>query len=157
MNRALAVAQAVKASIGTGTAAGERVYLARLRPMTDDRRPLADPNTPRTWINVSPGSVSTPGDEGQTLMQHIEWEATINVDLFVRAKESDWLAAAMDLWAEVHALLMADHTQGLSYVVDTNPLGMDEPDTDASGDLVAVAVRLPWRIQFRSSVQSLES
>lgn len=157
MNRALSIAQAVKTNIGTGTAAGDRVYLARLRPMTEDRRPLPDPTTAKTWINVVPGAVTTPADEGVTVLQHIEWEATIYVDLYVRAREADWLSAAMGLWAEVHALLMADYTQGLAYVVDTDPLGMDDPEADASSDLVAVSVRLPWRIQFRTSVTDLES
>jgi len=157
MNRALAVAQAVKDNIGSGTAAGTRVYLARLRPLTEDRRPLPDPTAAKTWINVVPGPVATPGDEGQTLIQHIEWESTLYVDLYVRSREADWLAAAMGLWAEVHALLMADYTQGLAYVVDTDPLGMDDPEADASSDLVAVAVRTTWRVQFRTSVGDLES
>ena len=157
-NRILSVAEALRSAlIGAGTSAGNRVYLARIRPLTEDRRPLPNPTAPRTYITVQPLDTGIAGGDGPSLVQHIDWLATFGVDLHVRAKEAAWYPALMSLWAETHAALMADQTQGLAYVVTTDPMEAGEPDPDPDGDMIHAEMRTVWRLHIRTSVESLES
>ena len=156
MNRIHELVAALATTIGTGTAAGERVYAAKVRPIAQDRRPTPDP-APKSWINVALGSVSTPEDAGQQTVSRLDWDVDVYVDIYVTAREEEWFAAAMALWADVHAQIYADETLGLSFVERTDALGIEEPDTEGSGDQVRAAVRSIWRVRARTSVASLES
>ncbi|MGR8917980.1 MAG: hypothetical protein ACU85V_00055 [Gammaproteobacteria bacterium] len=154
-NRAYSVAAAYVSTIGVGTAAGADVQLGRARPWTRDRRGLPDPTSPKLYVGVNLGPVETLDDDGQTNVSHLDLDAAVYVDLFVEAREADWMQAIYDLAAEVHALIMADYTLGLSYVVDTDPLGFEEPELDDDGDQVRALLRMNWRTHFRTSVADL--
>lgn len=53
---------------------------------------------------------------------------------------------------EVHVALMADRTQGLSYVRDTLPLGDGEPDISGDSNQSIARLRMNWRIKYRHSI-----
>ena len=155
--RVASVAAALQTTlIAASTTAGFRVYIGHLRPLQESRSPLPNPATPLTHLDIVVGPVQPIGGEGQTLYQHIDWVATYYVDIYVRATQSTWFAATQALWAEVHAALMADHTQALAYVIDTDPDGIKEPDV-VLNDQVHVSLRSTWQIHIRTSVASLES
>ena len=156
MNRFQTVLEAFVSTIGLNTEAGERVYRHRARPMTIDRRPLPDPSPPVTWINVRLGPVSTPSDDGQTVISRLDWIQDVFVDIHVNARSDEWLDSLMRIYAQIHARLQADYTLGVAGVIQLDALGMDEPETDTA-DQIAAAVRTSWRVHLRTSVASLET
>lgn len=53
---------------------------------------------------------------------------------------------------EVHIALMADRAQGLTYVLDTMPLGDEAPDISGDSNQSVARVRMNWRIKYRHAV-----
>lgn len=82
----------------------------------------------------------------------IDWELTVYVDIFIRDKSVDVDALMLGVRKDLHKAIMADPTQGLSFVTDTMPLGQQEPDRSSEGDQYSSATRTSWQVSYRSSV-----
>lgn len=154
MNRSIEVLNAIVSAIGTNTTAGDRVYRGRIRPMTEDRRPI--PIDSPDWINVMPGPIPVANeDDGQVVTDSIDFRMLAYLDLYTRASETTWDERLMTMWSEVHAKLAADYALGLAYVVDSFSLGTEEPEVDGEGDRVIATMRVNHLIHYRTPLDDL--
>ncbi|GAA5442646.1 hypothetical protein Misp06_00820 [Microbulbifer sp. NBRC 101763] len=86
----------------------------------------------------------------------IDAEQDIYIDIYVAGKSDQIDDKMLQIDGEIHAALMADHALGLDFVVDLEPQGLGEPDTEHAGKARAVATS-SWKYLIRHSVTSLES
>jgi len=147
-HRGSLIMDAVIAKIGTDTSAGKHVYRSAARAL---------PPSAKSSIEVHPGADEDPEIIGNSF---IDSSLTVYVDLLVEANQPANRAMGVTpayekaLWTlrkEVHVKLMATINQGLTFVVDTLPLGAAEIEYDGQGDSVVAVQSTRWRIKYRTS------
>lgn len=148
-HRALQILAAVVSSIGTSTAAGTALYRNPARQLSD---------TVDLAIAVSYGEDSEPNFLSNSFAD--SW-LTVFVDLHSRSEQPldresgalpDYETKLLNLRKQVHINLMANNTQGLAFVIDTESLGASTIDYGTEGEHVIAALRLTWRIKYRTSI-----
>lgn len=77
-------------------------------------------------------------------VDHVVKTATAQVDTRLNASRE-----------EVTQVLLADHTQGLAFVLDTRELGADEPALNGGGEQPVGVMRTRWQIDYRRSRATL--
>ncbi len=93
---------------------------------------------------------------GPDNLAFIDWEVFLFVDLFIRTVAASPDQEFLDMRARVHRALMADHTQGLSFVMTTIPAGADEPIIDDEGERKSAVYRTNWVFRVRTSLADIE-
>ncbi len=93
---------------------------------------------------------------GPDNLSFIDWELLIFVDLFLRTVAASPDQEFLDMRARVHRALMADVTQGLTYVLTTIPSGADEPIIDDEGERKSAVYRTNWVFRVRTSIADIE-
>ena len=78
------------------------------------------------------------------------------MDLFLRTVAASTDQEFLDMRARVHRALMADVTQGLTYVLTTIPSGADEPIIDDEGERKSAVYRTNWVFRVRTSIADIE-
>ena len=86
----------------------------------------------------------------------IDWEVMLFVDLYLRTVATSPDQEFLDMRARVHRALMADVTQGLSYVWLTIPAGADDPIMDDEGERKNAVYRTNWLFRVRTSINDIE-
>ena len=80
-----------------------------------------------------------------------DWQLTMFTDIKIQASDGDVDADMLNIRAELHKALMADYTQGLSYVKDFEPGEQSEPEINSEGDTFTCYTRVSWLVKYRSS------
>lgn len=139
----------VVAKIGADVAVDStKVFANRVADLNDTEMPA---------YNVVLGPDAPLSELGATNVAYIDWQLILFVDCYVRSILADVDAVFLDMRRNVHRALMADHTQGLAFVMTTIPGGADEPNLDDEGDRKSIVYRLNWGFQIRTSINSLET
>lgn len=107
--------------------------------------------------NVVLGPDSPLSELGPTNVAFIDWEQVLFIDCYERSILADADAVFLNMRRNVHRALMADHTQGLSFVTTTIPAGADEPIIDDAGERKNMVYRTNWIFQLRTSIGDLET
>lgn len=97
------------------------------------------------------------GDLGPDNVRFIDWEFVVYVDYYDKLTTTAIDTVLQQARANIHASLMADHTQGLAFVTTTIPQGADEPLLDDQAEKKTIAYRTNWVMRLRTSITDLES
>ena len=96
--------------------------------------------------------VDTPlGEEGFSNLAYLDSELLVKVTAHVKSS-SQTETILNKIRREVHVALMADYTQGLSFVLQTLPRGTAEPLLLGGGETPTASMDMYWGIQYRSSI-----
>lgn len=139
----------VVTSLGADVAVdATKVFSNRVADLNDTEMPA---------YNIVLGSDSPLGEFGPSNVAFIDWEQVLFIDCYERSILADIDAAFLDMRRNVHRALMADHTQGLNFVITTIPAGADEPLIDDAGERKNMVYRTNWIFQLRTSIDDLET
>ena len=117
--------------------------------------PLADTELPAYSIEL--GQDSPLNALGTDNVAFIDWAQLIFIDCYAKSTAADINSIFLNMRRNVHRALMADYTQGLSFVMQTIPAGAEEPILDSSGEQKTMVYRTGWEFRLRTSIGSLES
>lgn len=107
--------------------------------------------------NVVLGPDNPLSELGATNVAFIDWEQVLFIDCYERSILANIDALFLTMRRNVHRALMADVTQGLSFVHTTIPAGADEPIIDDAGERKNMVYRTNWIFHIRTSIDDLET
>ena len=117
--------------------------------------PLADDELPAYSIEIGADVPLNP--LGPDNVAFIDWEQQIFIDLYEKSTAVNIDNLFLDMRNQVHRALMADVTQGLSFVLTTIPGGAEEPVLDHSGEQKTMTYRTSWQFRLRTAIDDLET
>lgn len=133
------IVQQIMSTLTGLPSSGANVERGRLYPWQDDVTHA---------LTVSRGA-NTPTDEPNVSVQ----DSAINVEVIAHLRKGEWdmETELSRMAAEVYAAMMADHTQGLDYVIDTTWNGDGEPEYH--GEIATPVARMvcTYQIKYRHS------
>lgn len=140
-HRAEQIVEAVKGKVTSLTTTGSRVFRSRTGELPDGSLP---------GLVVSQGPDVPRSDGGSSSWSYIDGDLTITIDAIVK-ETSDILAEQKlnRIRKEVTIALMADRTQGLSFVMNTTE-GQAIPELER-GDKVRGTMRMDYTFHYRRS------
>lgn len=103
-------------------------------------------------LSVYMGPDEPIGDDGPTNVQFQDSNLEIRVTAHVKTPSTQVDTLLTQIRREVHVAMMADYTQGLSYVMNTIPLGADEPDLSGEGEQPSATMDMNWLIRYRAPI-----
>jgi hypothetical protein len=62
------------------------------------------------------------------------------------------MSALMDMRAAIHVALLADQTQGLSFIINTRYGGATEPALDSSTQRILASLKSSWFVHYRMNL-----
>jgi hypothetical protein len=117
--------------------------------------PFADTELPAYNIELS---ADAPLDElGPSNVAFIDWAQAIFIDCYAKTIAAQIDDVFLNMRRNVHRALMADVTQGTNFVLQTIPLGAEEPQLDASGEQQSMVYRTGWEFRLRTAIDDLET
>ena len=140
-----AISDKLKADVDT--LAGS-VYTQRVGAFADNELPA---------YNITYGADEPMTDLGASNVAFIDWQFLVFIDCYERENTGAVDTLFQNMRRNIHRALMADVTQGLSWVHTTIPQGADEPVLDDTGDKRAFVYRVNWIFRIRTSIGDLES
>jgi hypothetical protein len=124
------------------------VFRTRVEPFTDGELPA---------YSIEIGSDSPLNDLGPDNVRFMDWGQTIFIDCYAKSIDDQIDNIFLDMRNNVHRSLMADVTQGVNFVMQTIPLGADEPVLDYSGEQKTMVYRTAWQFNIRTAIADLET
>ena len=123
------------------------VYRARVAALADTELPA---------YNIEIGADVPINPLGPDNVAFIDWSNQIFIDLYAKSTAANIDNIFLDMRSYVHRALMADYTQGLSFIMTTIPAGADEPVLDNSGEQKTITYRTAWEFRLRTDIDSLD-
>ena len=137
MHRAESIMSAVETAIIGLTTTGTRVVRARVR--TVETAPA---------LSLEQGA----DDVNPELSNYPKIARELNVKIISHVKDNDTADSDLNLIREeVYSAMMADRKLGLSYVVDTDLIGDDEPEFTGDADQVSGRQQMNFVVKYRHS------
>ena len=137
MHSAESIMSAVETAIIGLTTTGTRVVRARVR--TVETAPA---------LSLEQGA----DDVNPELSNYPKIARELNVKIISHVKDNDTADSDLNLIREeVYSAMMADRTLGLSYVVDTDLIGDDEPEFTGDADQVSGRQQMNFVVKYRHS------
>lgn len=124
------------------------VHRARTSPFADTELPA---------YNIEIGADTPLNELGPDNVAFIDWAQQIFIDCYDKSTTVNIDNVFLDMRRNVHRSLMADVTQGLTFILTTIPAGADEPVLDHSGEQKTMSYRTSWEFRLRTSITSLET
>jgi len=103
-------------------------------------------------LSVFMGSDDPIGDNGPTNFTFQDSDLLVRIRIHVKSASTQVDTLLNLIRREVHVAMMSDYTQGLAYVINTVPLGAEEPDLSAEGEQPTAEMDLNWIIQYRAPI-----
>ena len=94
---------------------------------------------------------------GPDNVRFIDWEFIVYVDLYDKVTVTNIDETFQAMRANVHRALMADVTQGTTFILTTIPSGADEPLLDDAIEQKTLAYRTNWIVRLRTSISDIET
>lgn len=116
---------------------------------------FSDTELPAYSIEI--GQDTPLGELGPDNVAFIDWQQNIFIDCYAKSVVDNIDSIFLAMRNNVHRSLMADHTQGLNFVMTTIPDGADEPLLDNSGEQKTSVYRTSWVFRLRTSIGDLET
>lgn len=132
------ILEAFVATLTGATTAGDNVHRIRVYPHT---------SVPA--LEVGQGSDEVIDDGPAPAWDRL---LLVHVDIIAQALADPIESALNALAREVHVALLADVTQGESAIIDTVPVGDDEPEITADAERKTARLRMTFRAHYRTSV-----
>lgn len=148
---ATAVEQLIDALVATLVASPNitagSVHRSRVAPFSDAELPA---------YNIEIGQDVPLSDLGPDNVAFIDWEQAIFVDCYQKSIADNIDAIFLTMRNYVHVALMADYTQGVSFVMTTIPAGAEEPIIDDSGEQKTMVYRVNFIFRLRTPINTLD-
>ncbi|MFZ5697766.1 MAG: hypothetical protein ACOY9J_03435 [Pseudomonadota bacterium] len=142
LHRAEQIVEAVIANITGLTTTGDNVFRSRTAELPDNR-------TPALVVYLGPDAPRSDG--GSSSYRYIDGDLTVFVVAAVKGRTDALTETKLNLIRkEVTIALMADHTQGLSFVIDTTE-GQAVPEINGDGDKPVGRLRMEFTFHYRRS------
>jgi hypothetical protein len=103
-------------------------------------------------LSIYLGADDPIGENGPTNVQFQDSDLLVRVRAHVKTPSEQVDATLNLIRREVHVALMADYTQGLDYILNTIPLGAEEPELSGDGEQPTATLDMNWLIRYRASV-----
>ncbi len=137
MHRVEAIIQTVVTKVTSLTTTGTNVFRGRAYP-------TADGNLPGLLVYLGPDRVL------QNLSQSfVDSEIALTIEARVKSASSQVDTLLNAIRSEVTVALLANYTQGLAYVLDTEEGDVAAPDISGSGDQPIGSLKMEWRVKYR--------
>lgn len=91
----------------------------------------------------------------------VDWELTVLIESTASVAASYTTQSSLidqvlnQIRKEVHAAVMADHKQGLSFVIDTDAIGASKPELSGEGALPIGSQILTFIVRYRANRQDI--
>lgn len=145
-HRAQQIADAVVGKLSARAALKASVYSQRALTLG-----AADQELPAACVML--GDDDPLSDDGASNFAYLDSTLALTVALVATADDEDELVRELSrLRAETHIALMADRTQGLSWVMNTRYAGASAPDLNTDGGSFAGRIETRWLVHYRMSV-----
>ena len=138
-HRAETLLVAVVTTVTGLTTTGSNVYRGKLTPI---------PPTVNNALKVYLGPDAHLADMSPALQ---DWELTVYLDSYTRSPTLQIDTQLNKIREEVTVALNADHTQGLSFVVNTTEGDADEPELSGQAAAASGSMRMAWKFHYRRS------
>lgn len=139
-----AVITNIKAEAGVDPA---KVFRNRVQPLDDSELPayvvILGPDEPLSEL-------------GPDNLSFMDSQLILFVDVAIRSILVSLDQELLDMRARVHRALMADVTQGQTFVLTTIPAGAEDPIIDDSGERKNATYRTNWAFRIRTSLADIE-
>jgi hypothetical protein len=149
--RAEQIIAAIKTTLTGLTTTGARVQRGQIYNHEETKLPA---------LAITMGA-DVPVAEYQTDL--LDWELAVRIEASANI-ETDYITqdslldqALNQIRKEVHAAVMADHTQGLAFVIDTTPGPASEPLLSGEGAQPIGSLVLEYIIRYRTSRQDISA
>ncbi len=129
------------------TTTGSNVFRGRIYPLEDTDLPA---------LTIYMGSDSPLGENGPDTFSFIDSDLNVNISIHVKTSATQVETTLNLIRREVHVALMADVTQGLSYVHTTLPFGTDEPQLSGEGEKRTAVMETNWAVRYRALYTDIE-
>lgn len=103
-------------------------------------------------LSIYLGADDPIGDKGPTNVQFQDSDLLVRVRAHVKTTSEQVDTTLNLIRREVHVALMADYTQSLNYVLNTIPLGAEEPELSGDGEQPTATLDMNWLIRYRASI-----
>jgi len=98
----------------------------------------------------------TIGELGALNLSFLDWEVRIGIEIYIKGQESyNREREYLNLRNTIHAALMADHTQGLSFVTTTVPVGAEQGILDGTSKSTIGSWRTAWMFKVRTGIADM--
>jgi len=138
-HRAESIIVAVLDKVDNLTTTTTHAYRGRVRP-------LQESELPALFVYLGPDDKLLDLSQGQQ-----DWRLTLYLEAVVKTASAQVDTTLNLIRSEITVALMADHTQGLAYVLDTIEAGADAPELSGDGDQRTGVMRLTWQFHYRRS------
>ena len=125
------------------TTTGANVIRGRVYTLEDGALPA---------LSLYMGSDIPIGENGPTNYQFQDSDLLVRVTAHVKSTSEQLDTILNKIRREVHVAMMADHEQGLNYVLTTIPLGAEEPELSGEGEQPSATMDINWLIRYRAPI-----
>ena len=147
-HRAEVILQTLVSNLTGLTTTGTNVVRGRVYAIEDDAHPA---------LSVYMGTDDPIGENGPTNIAFQDSDLLVRITAHVKSVSTQVDTLLNQIRSEVHQAMMSDHTQGLSYIITTIPLGADEPELGGDGEQPTATMDMNWLIRYRSPILSPEA
>ena len=137
MHRAESIMQAVTTKVTGLATTGARVFRGRVRTIE---------TAPALTVEMGADNV----DEDRSSYPRIRRELNIKITAHIK-NNTDPDSDLNTIREEVYNALMADRTQGLSYVIDTESIGDDEPELSGESEKITGSQLMNFVVKYSHS------
>lgn len=97
------------------------------------------------------------GEDGFDNIGFYEGVMVLNCDCYVEKGTTNIESALNAVRKAAHIAIMADSTLGLSFVLDTKPIGADEPELSVDGERIVATMRVKFQVEYRANATDLST
>lgn len=136
------------------TRLGAHVNINTVQVDRERTRVVKPEDTPRYLVYL--GSDASIGDFGPANVSVMDWDVQVIVEIVLAVKGTEDIdQELLVLRGYVHEALMADPSQGTSYILMTVPVGAEEPILSEDGETRIITYRTAWTFRVRTSIASM--
>lgn len=145
-HRAQQIVDAIATALEANASLGAAVYKYRNASLSEDEQEVPA-------VSIGIGQDAPLDESGAANFKYIDSLLELEIAATVREDdEPSAVAALLDIRRQVHITLMADRTQGLSFVIDTRYGGSEAPAVDFSADRATARMSGRWAVHYRMNI-----
>lgn len=145
LNKVEQIIVAARAVVTGLATTGSNVERGKVNPFTSASLPA---------LTIGQGAL-IPMDPDLETMSFADWDLELIVNAYVEETSTTIETKLNLIMKEVYAAIMASQTFGLSFVVMTLPLGIEEPVLSGEGNQDTGSVSMKFVVRFRSNIDDL--
>ena len=145
-NRAEEIMAAVTTNLTGLTTTGSNVYRGRIYALSDDELPA---------LSIYQGPDDVLSELGTNTFNYVDRDLTVRVEAHVKTNLQLVDTLLNLISREVYVAMMADYTQGKSYVFTTIASGNAEPTISSEGEQPTAMMTMSFIVRYRHSYSDM--